>query len=371
MNKLKVLVPAVVLLLIIGSSFSAVGAKPAKIYKETLTIPDVVIRPGPNPVTSDMTVIVWSNQPFNRPDKVFLTGGKTAVGIPGWTNTADIYGETAKLELSKPGGVKYFIGINMPTNANGDLFGNVNLTDDAYATLQVLNVLREDYGAEIVKVISHSQGCTVHCGVQKILLQEQTSLEEWFGVAENDLVACSPLKKDARWYYIENMNISAFAETYVKYSPERGYYVQLDDYTWVGMTFMNKSGVLQYPPPMDKIKEFNVVASLASTFQLVGLRFGDPSAGEPMFVYDPQNIKVDLPPNLFQGTNTKVYFMKEDTLVDLNNSYPNAEFLTGSSENAIIIDGDYAVHSLVVTRPDLVFEEEKDKDKGDKDKKDK
>lgn len=325
-----------------------------KIYERTLILRNIVIRPG---VTSNIEVIVWSNTPLFKPGKILLANGAIKVGIPGWTNAADIWGETAKLELNKPGKIRYFVGINMPTNAAGDLFGNLNLADDAHATLAVMEVLSKKYGARknIVEIKSHSQGCTVHAGVQDLLRQNGTSLEERFGVEENDFIACTPLETDARWSFIENMNISAFAGAYVKYSPEYGYYVQLDDYSWVGMTFTNKFGAIQNAPPMDQVKEFNVKSPLAATFQLIGLRFGDPSAGEPMFVCDPTHIKVDLPRNLFQGTNTKVYLMEQDTLVGLDEGIPNGEFLTGSRENVIVVEGEGAVHSLVVTRPDLIF----------------
>lgn len=361
MKKTKLLVPVVLALLIFGS-FSAIAYvdnnKLVKIYEKTLIVPDVQLRPG---VTSDMEVIVWSNQPLNTPDKKLLSGRKILSGIPGWENTAHIWEETAKLKLQK-GDVKYFVGINMPAGyVTGDLFGNINLADDANATLAVMEALQKNYGAKKLETLySHSQGCSVVAKTQMNLKEQSSSLKKKFGVKNYEFVACAPIDKDASWQYAENLNIQWFADNFMVVNPKRGVYVKkLDYYNWTGMFFMNSLGEIQHPPTFDQYNKGSVEAPFGATSQLTGWRLGNPAIGEPPFVYDPQHVKMDLPPGLFENEKVNLYHMNQDGLGTKEESNKTREFLTGVTGKVIVVDDPGAVHSVIVTNPRMIFEPKK------------
>lgn len=330
-----------------------------KIYEKTLIIHGVELRTGNSEnmaVTSDVEVIVWSNMPLNKPDRKLLSDGKISGGIPGWENGAHIWEETAKLDLQKKGGPKYFVGINMPVDPKGDQFGNLNLEDYANATVGVMNALQKNYGAKKFETFySHSQGCSVVAKTQMNLKERGSSLKKKFGVKNYEFVACAPIGRTASWFAMENLDIAGFANNFVGYDPTLGVYVKkMDYYNWSGMFFLNLSGVPYFPTP-DQYTEGSVEAPFGATSQLTGWRLGDPAIGEPPFVYDPTHMKLDLPSELFNKENVKVDCMSQDGLVTLQECHAAGEFLTGRSNSVVEINDPGAVHSAIVTNPRMIF----------------
>lgn len=361
--KTKILILCIALVL--AGTVHAVEASPI-IYTKILTIPNVELRPGSlNPVTSDVKVIVWSNKPFNGQQNMLLGSGKINIGIPGWANTANVWNVTANLVLGENNenkdSVKFFVAINMPTNPKGDLFGNLNLEDYANATVGVMNILSKDYGGKtnFKKIISHSQGCSVHADMENILQKQGTSLKEKFGVTEDSFIACAPMGRTANWAFAEHIDLNAFVTAFGKFDPNIGYYISLDSYNWTGMFFLNRSGVLQNAPTLGQTMEYNVVAPFAVSMQLIGWRLGGP--GENTYVYDPMYVKLDLPTRLFDNRkeDVKVYCMAEDALITTNECQNVYRFLIGTEKgidkNVINVIGYGAVHSLVVTNPGMVL----------------
>lgn len=349
--------------LVLAGTVHTVEASPI-IYTKILTVPNVELRPGSlNPVTSDVKVIIWSNKPFNEQQNTLLSSGKINIGIPGWANTANVWNETANLVLDENNenkdSTKFFVAINMPTSPNEDLFGNLNLDDYTNATVGVMNILSKDYGGKtnFMKIISHSQGCSVHAEMENILQKQGTSLKEKFGVTEDSFIACAPMGRTANWTFAEHINLNAFVTAFGKYDPSLGYYISLDPYNWIGMFFLNRSGVLQNAPTLDQTVEYNVAAPFAASMQLIGWRLAGPNT----YVYDPIHMKLDLPTGLFDNRkeDVKVYCMAEDTLITTDECQNVYRFLIGTEKgidkNVINVTGYGAVHSLVVTNPGMIL----------------
>lgn len=370
MSKLKILVPAALVLMILGSSFvTACNDKPAKIDEQPYHIGALELRPG---VTAD----VWGTKFINPHHQIERKNDKEKVAVcfSGWgQNATPACKGYAAVYLKEHPKVSAIITADMPMHGDSTLFPSqvfwdLGIDDYRRVTEFALGEISKKYN--IVDVIAHSMSAGLtYPLVQQKLISEGTNVKEKFGIRHSELHDPAP-NGNTPWTFREVFNATDFSEQNMVIVPELGGPIfRVDPITYMGMFLINRDTgqVPEGTPGPDEIAAMSIIAvePLNLSLQMTGKRLIFDEHGMPVVITDPTNL-IYIIEGIFDkkyGTEITVFADKFDSLVLWEESENGCDHFSGqngctaqkdhrkSKNSFVVINDPLAVHNRIVFFP--------------------
>lgn len=245
------------------------------------------------------------------------------------------------------------LSADMPVRGNsgapqGAQFGDLDLFSYSNAYVEILDRLHDE-GVRPRTILGHSMGGTLLMMLQQRLVDEDSSLEDRWGIDEAVLVA-SDLPAEVPWALGDSGNLTALIEAYAVTDPVHGLLFSIPVELWPAFYFTDLNGNVvpnSLTPEEIEAGGFNALGEpLQAIHQLNGTGgfASRPSAGAGLFFN--------------RGTRLRAIAYQQDVYVQLAESETLYQHLTGdvSSECFVPVFGPDMVHTVQFSNPQALVD---------------